>query len=127
MLYLFKMHKPRIEDCDARRSMCIRELRVLQKIHFNKLGIASKLFFSDLNSTLLIKTFLWQQTVLINFTSNMILSRCFDIHVYKISELVEVAKDLIFSIVTSYNILNEWDYELAWHEQQARRNKLLRI
>ena len=46
MLYLIKMQKPRIEDCDAIGWMCILELKVLQKIHFNKLGIASKPIFS---------------------------------------------------------------------------------
>ena len=57
----------------------------------------------------------------------MILSRYFDLHVYEISKLFQVAKDNIFCRKFLQDILNEWDYELAWHEQEARRNKLLRI
>ena len=85
--------------------MSILELKVLQKIHFSSLGLASKLIlFLNLNSTLMIQSFLCQQTVWINLTSDMILSRYFDLHVCQISKLFQVAKDLIFPVVTSYKI-----------------------
>ena len=68
---------------DARRWMCVLELKVLQIIHFTELSLASKPgFFSNLNSPLMIQSFLCHQTVWINFTSDMILSRCFDFYMF---------------------------------------------
>ena len=78
-----KCRNREIEDCDARRWMCILELIVLQIIHFIELSLASKPgFFSNLNSPLMIQSFLCHQTVWINFTSDMILSRCFDFYMF---------------------------------------------
>ena len=55
----------------------------------------------------------------------MILSRYFDLHVYK--TLSSCQRLNIFCCSFQQDIQNEWDYELTWHEQEAQRSKLLRI
>ena len=63
ILYLIKMRKPRNSVSLVKRQ---------------------NLYFSNINSTLLTQSFHCQQTVWINFTSDMILPRHFDLHVYEI-------------------------------------------
>ena len=73
ILYLIKMRKPRNSVSLVKRQ---------------------NLSFSNLNSTLLTQSFHCQQTVWIDFTSDMILPRHFDLHVYEIPKLFQVSKRL---------------------------------
>ena len=109
--------------------MCILELKVLQELRFNKRGMASKpIFFLNLNATLLIPSFLCQQTVWNNFTSLIWYFRGILIYMFmNFKTLSSFQRLYIFCCNLLQDILKEWDYELAWHEQEARRNKLLRI
>ena len=94
---------------------------------FNKLGIASKPIFSNLKSTLLIHNFLCSK----QFELILRLTEYFDgslIYMFiNFKTLSSFQRLNIFRCTLLQDILSEWDYQLAWHEQEARGNKLLRI
>ena len=50
------------------------------------------------------------------------------IHMFmKFQNSFKLPKTQYFLLQIPTYFLNKWDYDLAWHEQEARRNKLLRI
>ena len=117
-----------IEDFDTTGRLCILELKVVQKLHFQKLGLASKPIFFKPQLHFIYTEFLCQKTVWINFTSDMILSRFFLLAcLWNFKTLSSFQRLNIFCFNLLQYILNERDYELACHEQEARENKLLRI
>ena len=117
-----------IKDRDGIRGICILELKFLQIIHSNKLGIASNIVFfkSQLHfidtefsfpANSLNEFHLWYDTFTVFWFSCL----------WNIKTLSTCQRHNNFCCSFLQDIINEWDYELAWHEQEARRNKLLRI
>ena len=107
-----------IKDCDAIRGMCILELKVLQIIHFNKLGIASKRSFFQIPTPLywyrvffpskqfeFISRLMWYFHGVLIFTC-----------LWNFKTLSTCQRHNNFCCSFLQDIINEWDYELAWHE-----------
>ena len=94
-----------IKDCDAIRGMCILELKVLQIIHFNKLGIASKRSFFKSQLHFIDTEFSFPANSLNSFHVWCDTFTVFwFLHVYEISKLFQLSKDIIISAVASYKI-----------------------
>ena len=117
-----------IKDRDGIRGICILELKFLQIIHSNKLGIASNIVFFKAQLHFIDTEFSFPANSLNEFhlwydTFTVFWFSC----LWNIKTLSTCHRHNNFFCSFLQDIINEWDYELAWREQEARRNKLLRI